>query len=498
MRAPILVLAVVAGLASEWVAYRWEQPGQWIPDLLTGLVLVGSGLYARKAPGTLLIATGFAWFAGNLDPALWYWHRGPLIHLLLMFPGWRPTTRLGWAAVGTGYVAAVVQPVWNTDLAAVALVSALLVAGGTRRATIAFALAVYGGAASRLVFPAGEVAFPAALGYQAVLCGIAITLAWTLRRPGHEAVTDQVIELARPGSLRAALAETLGDPDLRVGFWRDGRYFDERGVPIALPAGDLATTFIGDDGEPFAVIVHDRAVLTGTSMIEAVGTAARLTAVNAALQAEVRAQAAELAASRRRLMVAADEERRHLAERLQEGPVRHLTGLLDTLKPGKAAEHLANTLQELDDLAHGLHPRELHGGLVPALAALAARSPVPVRLNVSPDPLPADAPARLNTSPQPLPADIEAAVYFVCAEALANVAKHAAASTASITLTRHDAELSLSVRDDGVGGADPAQGSGLRGLSDRVETFGGRLTVDSAPGNGTRLVAEIPLGDEPR
>ncbi|GAA0410824.1 hypothetical protein Acor_14580 [Acrocarpospora corrugata] len=483
MRVPVLVAALVAGVASEWAGYGWDQPGLWIPDLLTGLVLVGGGLYGRRAPGALLVLTGFAWFAGNLDPALWYLHRGPLVHALVCFPGRRPATRLGWAAVGTGYAAAFAQPVWNSDLASVLLVLALLVvvAGRqvTAQASAAFALALYGGAVSRVLFPAGEVAIPVLLGYQAALAGIAVALAW--RRPAE--VADRVIELAQPGSLRAALAETLGDPRLRVGFWRDGGYVDEHGTPVTLPAGDLAATLVDDGGAPFAVIVHDRAVLTDPATVEAVGTASRLTAVNAALQAEVAAQAAELAASRRRLMVAADEERHQLAARLQEGPMLRLTALLGTLPQGRAAGHLADTLDELYALAHGLHPRELDGGLEPALTALAGRSPVPVRLSVS---------------TRTLPPEIEAATYFVCAEALANAAKHAAASMVTVAVTQHRADLAIDIHDNGAGGADPALGTGLRGLSDRVETFDGHLTVTSAPDDGTRLVAVIPLAAEPR
>jgi signal transduction histidine kinase len=491
MRALVLAAAIAAGLASGQAAYGWAQPERWIPDLLAGLVLVGAGLYARKAPGALLVATGFAWFAGNLDPALWYWHRGPLIHLLLAFPGWRPETRLGLAAVVSGYLAAVIMPVWNTDLVAVALVTFLLAVRARRtrgqrrraaaRATGAFALALYGGAASRLIFPAGAAVVPELLVYQVVLCGIAVAMAWTIRRPGDDAVTDMVVELARPGSLRVALADALGDPNLQVGFWRDGCYVDERGVPLTISAADHATTSVAGNGEPLAVIVHDRAVLTDPSMVAAAGTATRLTAANAALQREVQAQAAELAASRRRLVMAADEERRHLEERLRNGPVRHLADLLAGLPAGKAAEELSQTLRELDDLAHGLHPRELADGLASALGALAARSPVPVRLSLI---------------SERLPPEIEAALYYVCAEALANVAKHAAASAVSMRLLRQ-AGIRLEVADDGTGGADSSRGTGLRGLRDRVETFGGRLLITSPPGSGTVLAAEIPLDGAP-
>jgi signal transduction histidine kinase len=486
LRWAILAPAVAAGVASEAAAYSassaypaYLRPQDWIPDLVVGLVFVVSGLLARPSPaeriGWLLVATGFAWFAGNLGPIAWYWHRGPFVHALLRS---RRTGSWSRAAIAAGYLAAVIQPVWQQDLAAVVLATGVLAIARSRPA-LAFALVLYGGAITRLLVPSGDLAAPARYVYQAVLCAIAVGLAWGARHPDDDEATDRVVELAKTGSgsLRDALAEVLGDPGLRVGYWRDETYEDETGRPLD-PPGDRVTTPIDRDGGPFAVLIHDRAVLADPATVAAATAAIRLTSANAALQAEVRAQVAELAASRRRLLVAADAERRRLETRLHEGPVRSLTRLLAALPPGRAAEQLALTLDDLGDLARGLHPRELEDGLAVALTALTTRSPVPVRLS-------------LMTGP--LPPEIEAAVYYVCAEALANIAKHAAASAATIAVTRHDRHLLVEIRDDGAGGADTALGTGLRGLRDRVETFGGRLTVDSPPGHGTRLVAEIPL-----
>jgi signal transduction histidine kinase len=129
-----------------------------------------------------------------------------------------------------------------------------------------------------------------------------------------------------------------------------------------------------------------------------------------------------------------------------------------------------------------LHPRVLaEQGLAAALATLTRELPLPVELDVTTD---------------QLPPPVAAVAYFVCAEALTNVAKHAAAARATVAITAGDGRLRVEIADDGVGGADPVRGSGLRGLADRVETLGGTLRVESTPGRGTRLAAEIPLGGE--
>jgi signal transduction histidine kinase len=250
------------------------------------------------------------------------------------------------------------------------------------------------------------------------------------------------------------------------------------------------------EGQPVAALVHDPAVLEDPGLLEAVASAAQLAAANARLQAEVRARVEELAASRRRILAVRDEERRRLERRLHDKAEARLGELAVTLRRGQrsttdqrtreqiahAEDQLARTLEELRRLAHGLHPRVLaEHGLAGALAALAKDLPVPVDINVP--------------STQ-LPEQVAVAAYFVCAEALANVAKHAAAAHVAVAVTASEDRVKVEIADDGVGGADPAHGSGLRGLADRVETFGGTLQVESTSGHGTRLAAEIPLGGE--
>jgi signal transduction histidine kinase len=215
------------------------------------------------------------------------------------------------------------------------------------------------------------------------------------------------------------------------------------------------------------------------------------------LQAEVRAQVAEISASRRRLLAAGDEEGSRLERRLWEGALRRLGNVAAALGRARdpavgdaAAERLTRAEiqltrveEELRRLGRGLHPRELaEDGLAAALASLAHDIPVRVQLAVSAG----------STTPA-----AAACAYFVCAEALANVAKYASASQVTVSVRTDSHGIRVEVADDGTGGADPTRGTGLRGLADRVETLGGTVTVDSPPGRGTRVVAVIPSGAGP-
>jgi signal transduction histidine kinase len=203
----------------------------------------------------------------------------------------------------------------------------------------------------------------------------------------------------------------------------------------------------------------------------------------------------ELAASRARLVAAADEARRRIERDLHDGAQQRLVAAALELSildrrlerdPNeartvltRAREHLEGGLGDLRDLARGIHPAVLtERGLNAALDALVDHSPVPVDLRIT-------LPARLDTA-------IEATVYFLVSEALTNVAKYAQADAVSVDVMATNGDLVVTIADDGVGGADPGQGSGLRGLVDRVHAIGGRLQVTSSPGQGTRLRAHLP------
>ena len=208
----------------------------------------------------------------------------------------------------------------------------------------------------------------------------------------------------------------------------------------------------------------------------------------------------ELAASRRRIVAASDEARRQIERDIHDGTQQRLVSLSLALRAAEAsvppdsgalrselssiAVGLADLVADLQELSRGIHPATLsQGGLGPALRTLARRSAIPVELEVGTH-------ARL---PEP----IEVAAYFVASEALANATKHAQASRIEVSLAPRNGSLLLSIRDDGVGGADPTRGSGLVGLSDRVEALGGTIDIESAPGGGTSLVVTLPLDAEP-
>jgi signal transduction histidine kinase len=237
------------------------------------------------------------------------------------------------------------------------------------------------------------------------------------------------------------------------------------------------------------------ATFTATALLPFAFLVGLLRSHVARLDAELLARVEELRASRARLVEAGDTERRRLERNLHDGAQARLVGLamllglarrrVDTdpeetgILIDRALDELKASLAELRELARGIHPAVLtERGLAPALHAIAARAPVPVTLETD--------------DGQRLPAAVEVAAYFVVAEALANVAKYAQATQATVAVRRANGCVTVVVTDDGIGGADAAHGSGLRGLDDRVAALDGTLSLDSPPGRGTRLHVEIP------
>jgi signal transduction histidine kinase len=537
-RGLVALAGVAVGLTAEWVGFGWDDPRHWIPDLTVGWSMIGYGLVtSRRRPesrtGPLMAATGFTWFLGisNVGMAALAWagahlvylHRGPLVQLVLAYPSGRPGSRLVRGAVAVGYAAAVITPVWQSEVATILLAGLLLAVcareyvravGGARRARLialqaaaGLSLVLAGTAAARLLLPSEEVSGPALLVYEVALCVLAGgLLVGLLVAPWQRAaVADLVVELgeARSGTLRGELSRALGDPSLEIGYWLPDRAVfvdaDDRVLSLPDAGSGRSVTVVERQSQPVAALVHDPAVLEDPGLLEAVASAARLAAANARLRAEVHGRVVELEVSRRRILAARDEERRRLERRLHQGAERRLGELADTLyrsrrsasgqrtrdQIARAEDQLARTLEELRRLAHGLHPRVLsEHGLAGALAVLAKDLSLPVEIKISDD---------------QLPERVAVAVYFVCAEALTNVAKHAAAAAhIAVAVTSSEGWVLVEIEDDGIGGADPVHGSGLRGLADRVETFGGTLRVESTPGYGTRLAAEIPLGGQAR
>jgi signal transduction histidine kinase len=300
--------------------------------------------------------------------------------------------------------------------------------------------------------------------------------------------------------LRVSLARTLDDPSLQVGYWRPDTesFVDGDGKPFRMPeaGSEHAVRFVERAGRRVAVLVHDPALLDNAPLLDAVTAAAGLALDNQRLTAET---LAEMRASRARIVAASDAERRRLERDLHDGAQQRLVAAavplqlarhrLDSAANAETIGLLENStaelqaaIDELRRLACGLHPAILtDAGLVPALRALTRGKPVKIRLD-------ADGVPRLNPA-------VEATGYFVVAEALTNAMKHADARQVRIMVEHRDDQLHIEVTDDGVGGAGVGAGSGLLGLNDRVSALDGTLTVHSKPGQGTRVVVDIPAGE---
>jgi signal transduction histidine kinase len=251
-------------------------------------------------------------------------------------------------------------------------------------------------------------------------------------------------------------------------------------------------TYLGGH-EPTAALVHDPGAVVDPALLRSVTAVARIAVSNARLQSAVRERLDELVDSRRRVVEAADAQRERLERRLRSGPQEKLTEVrraLATCRSGEEGSAFASLLEEtigevdrareeLSEFARGVRPRALsEGGIGSGVAELARRSTLPVRVSAPS--------ARFSPA-------LEVVAYFVCAEALANAGKHAAASRASIDIVHKQSHLEITVSDDGRGGADVTAGSGLRRLRDRVEALSGVLTVESPGSGGTRLHALLPV-----
>jgi signal transduction histidine kinase len=320
-------------------------------------------------------------------------------------------------------------------------------------------------------------------------------------RLARSSVGELLVELRAdpaPAELRNALSRALRDPSLTLAYWlpQFGSWSDLHGRSVALPTEDdgRAVTLIDRDGAHVAALIHDPVLTDEPELLDAVAAAAEIALENARLHAELRARLDGHQGSRARILDAGRTERKRLERDLHDGAQQRLIALSLELslfenapttdaetsaRIAAARQEIAASLNELREVARGLHPAVVSGhGLEVALEQLVALAPVPIDLSV-------DVASRL---PEPL----EVAAYYLVSESLANVAKHARASSGSVEVTLRDARVVVEIVDDGVGGADTDGGSGLRGLADRVETLGGRLRVWSPAGGGTRVRAEIP------
>ncbi|MGD1221450.1 sensor histidine kinase [Streptomyces krungchingensis] len=489
-----------------------------LADTAVGAVLLGAGALAwtgRRGSrvGPLMAMAGACWFLGSAFPGLVFLHRGPLVQLHLSYPIGRlhrwPARGVALAGYGAALYEGFVPAPWLTvGLSALVVAAALDVfartSGPARRAgrsalaaALVFAAVLALGSANVLLEWGADRAV--LLVYDTAVCLVVIWLTMDLRygRWTEATVAELVTQLGRRTDiegLQGQLARALGDPGLILGYRVPGRqaYCDETGRPldIAQGAAGRVTTVVEDGGEPVAVLIHEPAVRSDPQLLHGAIAALRLTVANARMRAEVRARMAELATARRRIVEAADAQRRALEAELTTGAQTHLAQALrhlhaleaETDEEGRAVlpQVLAEVVaaqRELAQFAQGVRPPSLTaGGLGAALPLLADRAGLAVSVSVD-----------VGRLPPP----IEAATYFVCAEALTNVAKHAAATRATMEVVAEAGTVVVRVSDDGRGGAD-SNGSGLRGIADRVEALGGSITVGDGAAGGTLLTARIP------
>ena len=289
-------------------------------------------------------------------------------------------------------------------------------------------------------------------------------------------LADRILALgaSRDGSLRDALAGALGDPTLAL-------------VDAAPEAAAGERTAIDDaDGRTVAWLDHRAGLLDDPALRSDVMQAVLVALGHERLTRELRSQIDEIAASARRLLAVSDAERRALGQRVEARAGLHLAAVAGALASARSAgletapleQKLARCREELVALADGLYPSALRRGtLGDAIGELAASAPLPVTTTVTVG---------------ELPSELAATAYYVCSEGLANVAKYAGAGRAWIVIAPTADRIAIEVGDDGVGGALLEAGSGLRGLAERVAAASGDLRVESPPGAGTRLLAELP------
>ncbi|MBW4717066.1 sensor histidine kinase [Saccharothrix obliqua] len=501
--------------------------------LAVSAVYVTAGAFSRKAQprnriGLLLVLAGVLWsvdrlwdgpaFAHHLVAKSW---PAVLGHLVVAFPTGRLLTAPRRAVVLSGYAAVVLvtaaarsREEWayvvrdaETPLT-VAIGSAMLglqlhrwtCSSLAQRRTLTAMLGA--SVVAVLVFAAWRPVERAGLNPPVVALMLALTgiplayLAGLLRRRvDRGGVADLVVRLNGQGpraGVREALAATLRDPGLRVGYWvaSQQRYVDASGAPVVAD-GSRVQTRVDRGGSPVALLLHDPGL--DVELVDAACAAVALALDNERLTAELRARLRQLDESRARLVRAAEAERRRLERDLHDGVQQRLLsvamtlGLAEALPPerardlvGEAKSAVLATIEDVRAVCHGILPpvlaeRGLHGA-VRELAALADPAAEPVVELAG-----------------PVPPQVETAAYYVVAEALANVTKHAGATRARVVVTTRAGTLEVRVDDDGRGGAD-ARGSGLRGLADRVAATGGSLAVLSVPGEGTSVRVVLPCG----
>lgn len=539
-----LVLAAATALLAATLLYAamglvawWRRPRNAVgPVLVVGALAL---LLATMGAGAVLAFVIAAIVINTLIFAV-------VVHLLHVVPSGRLSSTLSRATVAAGYGVALLleAPLYLFDPAAspdgvlsvtnrpdlltwgtwiqraagicvMGVTAAILVrrfrAANDRQRLVLGPLYLYGVAAV-LVLPVigafhdslGISALESALIQLVILAvvpiafGCAVLLGGFARTGEIDELGATLAEMDVGQTLRPVLAKALGDETLELAFWLPGRgeFVDENGSPIVIPAPGSGRDAVDVDvgGDRIGALVYDTTQIGDPEPVRRAGRVAALALERQRLTAGLKASEQELQMSRARIVQAADRERSRIARNLHDGIQVDLVllalqaeELADSAGiPASAAAAAVGLRHKIDDaaadlrrLVHDVMPAPLLArGVASAATDLADRMPIPTRVN-------AEVGVRL-------PAAVESTAYFIVAEGLANTVKHAAATRAWVRLRLVDGSLEIEVGDDGVGGANLGHGLGLGDLTDRVDSVGGRLRIDSPGGHGTRILAELP------
>jgi signal transduction histidine kinase len=540
---PTGVLTPVAGFlyAAAGLVAWWRRPSNRLGVIMFsgGLLWLLSGLVDLDAP--VLIDIGIV--LATVPIAV-------IVHLLHAFPSGRLRTPLPRWTVGAGYAVCLLLQVplylfapsaspngtlaiadrpglldagiWlqrGAGLSVMAVTAAVLavrLAGATRRQRRVLApLYLYGIVAVIAVPLVASVVRPLT-GISPTTTGI-VQVAILAAAPlgfasavllGGFARTSEIQELgawlgrdvAQRPALAEALSHALGDPSLQLAFWIPERstFVDAEGQPMVLDeiAIEPALVDVELGSRRVGAILYDATLIDDPELVRAAGRVVALAIDQQRLDVELRASQQQLQRSRARVIEAADRERERIARDLHDGLQAELVLLAVEAQrlasqPATPAVTAAAAIQlraridgaaaELRQLVHAVMPAGLiERGLTAATEDLIDRMPVPTTLDVD------------VTEAEQLPPLVQSTAYFVIAEALANAVKHARPNKIVVRIERRDHHLTIDIRDDGIGGAQPGAGLGLRGLTDRIDVLGGRLDIESPEGQGTQIVARLP------
>jgi hypothetical protein len=472
-------------------------------DVLVGVSYLLAALSLRRAPRLALLAsaTGLLWFAGDLAEPLVFAHRAPLSHLLLLYPEIRFQRRGQRWLVGAFYAACLIYPIGRLDGTTVALFVAVVVAtlvgrraspGASRRSiglARAGAVLIWGLLVAATLARSAGAHLDAALlvAYEIILIAVVavVVLDERYRRSRAAIVTNLAVDLGaeRVRTLRDLVADALGDPSVVLGLVTPDGLMDEAGQPVTLRSrSGQVTTDLLERRRRIAVLQHDPALLRDRRLLDSVAALTAIALANVRLHQEVVVSIAEVTASRRRLLAVSDAERDRLEDALQVDVMARLarvSTIFAQLRSNELCGQLESSRETIRLFARGVYPRALNEVGLAAIRDLDRLGDVTITV------------PNERFAPQ-----IEAAAYFLCLEALTNVAKYAHATTVTVSVRTVNGKLLIEIADDGIGGTDPAKGSGLLGLRDRLDALGGVLTVQTSP-DGTLIRGSIPL-DPPK